>query len=125
MVVDTSAIAAVLYGEPERRAFIEIIEAADSRRMSVASFVEISIAIESRYGSEGIRDLDRFIGKPGIEVGALSAALEKDATGRRSTTATASLTPSLPCRGSRSSAKEIISRKPMLCWQALRVECPR
>jgi len=35
---------------------------------SVASFVEVSIVIESRYGSEGIRDLDVFISRAGIEL---------------------------------------------------------
>ena len=61
MVIDTSAILAILQREPERRQFVEAIEAADSTRMSVATFVECSIVIESRYGVEGLRDLDRFI----------------------------------------------------------------
>src|SRR5260221_2105502 len=68
MVIDTSAILAILQREPERRSFVEAIESADSTRMSVASFVECSIVIESRYGSEGLRDLDRFISRSGIEL---------------------------------------------------------
>jgi len=68
MVIDTSALVAILQAEPERRAFIEAIEDADSRRMSVATFVEISIVLEARYGSEGLHDLDRFITKAGIEL---------------------------------------------------------
>jgi ribonuclease VapC len=68
MVIDTSAILAILQREPERRSFVEAIESADSTRMSVASFVESSIVIESRYGSEGLRDLDRFISRSGIEL---------------------------------------------------------
>jgi ribonuclease VapC len=68
MVIDTSAVLAILQREPERRSFLEAIEAADSTRMSVASFVEISIVIESRYGAEGLRDLDRFISRAGIEL---------------------------------------------------------
>ena len=36
--------------------------------MSVASFVESSIVIESRYGAEGLRDLDRFISRARIEL---------------------------------------------------------
>ena len=46
MVIDTSALVAILQKEPERRMFIEAIEAADPRLMSVATFVEISIVIE-------------------------------------------------------------------------------
>jgi len=68
MVIDTSAVLAIMQREPERRIFLEAIEAADSTRMSVASFVEISIVIESRYGAEGLRDLDRFISRARIEL---------------------------------------------------------
>jgi len=68
MVIDTSALVAILQREIERRKFLEVIEAADSARMSVASFVETSIVIESRHGLEGLRDLDRFISRAGIEL---------------------------------------------------------
>jgi ribonuclease VapC len=67
-VVDTSALLAILQGEPERRSFIEALESADSSRMSVASFVETSIVVECRYGTEGLRDLDRFISRASIEL---------------------------------------------------------
>jgi len=68
MVIDTSAVLVILQGEPERRSFAEIIESADSIRMSVASFVEASMVIESRYGAEGLRDLDRFLSRAGVEL---------------------------------------------------------
>lgn len=68
MVIDTSALVAILQGEPEYRAFIDAIDAADSRRMSVAAFVETSMVIETRYGGEGLRDLDRFIGLASVEL---------------------------------------------------------
>jgi ribonuclease VapC len=68
MVIDTSALLAILQDEPERREFNEAIEAAASRLMSVATFVEVSIVIESRFGAEGHRDLDLFIGRAGIEL---------------------------------------------------------
>jgi len=68
MVIDTSALMAILQDEPERRALNEAIEAADSRAMSVATFVEVSIVIESRYGTDGLRDLDLFLDRAGIEL---------------------------------------------------------
>ena len=68
MVIDTSALLAILQDEPERRRFNESIEAADSRVMSVATFVEISIVLESRHGAEGLRDLDQFVDRAGIEL---------------------------------------------------------
>ena len=66
MVIDTSALVAILQDEPERRAFNEAIEAAESCSLSTASFVETSMIIESRYGPDGTRDLDLFISKADI-----------------------------------------------------------
>lgn len=74
MVIDTSAILAILLDEPERRAFNEAIEAAESRVISAATFVEVSIVIESRYGAEGLRDLDVFLERAGIELVAVEPA---------------------------------------------------
>lgn len=68
MVIDTSAFVAILTGEPERRRFIEAIEAAESRLVSAATFVETSIVIESRYGADGLRDFDLFVAKASVDV---------------------------------------------------------
>ena len=68
MVIDSSALAAILLAEPERRPFIEAIETADARLLPVANWLEISIVIEARYGAEGARDLQRFIEYAGIEI---------------------------------------------------------
>ena len=74
MVIDTSALLAILQDEPERRAFNEAIEAADTRAMSVANFVETSIVIEIRYGADGVRDLDHFLERAAIELVDVTAA---------------------------------------------------
>ncbi len=66
MVVDTSALVAILQNEPERRRFNEAIEAAETRSMSAAAFLESSIILESRVGADGVRDLDLFIAKARI-----------------------------------------------------------
>lgn len=68
MVIDTSAVLAILFGEAEKGRFLEAIEEADSRRMSVANHVECSIVIESRYGADGIHRFDRFVSRAEIEV---------------------------------------------------------
>lgn len=73
MVIDTSALLAILQDEPERRMFNEAIEAAESRLMSAATFVEASIVIESRFGAEGLRDLDLFVERAGIGLAAVDA----------------------------------------------------
>lgn len=71
MVIDTSALLAILLDEPERRSFNEAIAAASSRVMSTATFVEASIVLESRFGAEGVRDLDLFVERAGIELAAV------------------------------------------------------
>lgn len=68
MVIDTSALLAILQDEPERRAFAEAIEAAASSSMSVANLLETSLVIESRYGAEGTRDLDQLVEKARVEL---------------------------------------------------------
>jgi ribonuclease VapC len=68
MVLDTSAILAILQDEPERRRFNEAIEAAETRSLSTASFVECSMILESRYGADGVRDLDLFIAKAQVSL---------------------------------------------------------
>src|SRR6187455_1343382 len=68
MVVDTSALVAILTQEPERRNFINAIEAAETRLMSATTFVELSIVMEARHGAEGVRHVDEFIDRAGIEI---------------------------------------------------------
>ena len=68
MVLDTSAILAILQNEPERRKFNEAIETAETRSLSTASFVECSMIVESRYGTDGVRDLDLFIAKAQVSL---------------------------------------------------------
>jgi ribonuclease VapC len=66
MVIDTSALIAILQDQPERRVLDEALEAAETCAMSTASFLETSMVIESRYGPDGTRDLDLFISKARI-----------------------------------------------------------
>jgi ribonuclease VapC len=73
MVIDTSAIVAILQNEPEQDTFIEAIESADIRLVSAASFLEASIVIFTRYGMDGILDLDLFMAKAGIEISSVDS----------------------------------------------------
>lgn len=68
MVIDSSALVAILRDEPERAIFVDAIESSDARRMSTATFVEISIVIEATRGAEGLRDLDHFLARAGIDL---------------------------------------------------------
>ena len=57
MLIDTSAIIAILNDEPERRSFNEAIEKSDVCLLSTVGFVEASIVMENSRGYEGLRDL--------------------------------------------------------------------
>jgi ribonuclease VapC len=73
VVIDTSALLAILSDEPERRSFNEAIQSAESPAMSATTFVETSIVIEARFGGDGVRDLDHFLGVAGIDIVAVDA----------------------------------------------------
>ena len=68
MILDTSALVAVLYGEPEARDFVERIRAADVCRISVANHVELSMVVESQLGPNGTRQADAFLRRAGVVV---------------------------------------------------------
>ncbi len=68
MVIDSSAILAILQNEPERHAFNVAIAAADQRSLSAASLVELSIVIGTRYGADAQIDLDGFLNTAQIEI---------------------------------------------------------
>lgn len=73
MVIDTSALMAVLRLEPERSAFLEAIEASESRIMSTVTFVEASIVAEGSRGAEGLREMDLFLTTAGIDLVAVDS----------------------------------------------------
>lgn len=66
MIIDSSAIIAILCDEPERKTFIGCITKTSNRGLSVAGFVETSIVLEARYGYDGTRDFDLFLAKAQI-----------------------------------------------------------
>lgn len=74
MIIDTSAILAILKDEPDRRLFTEAIEAAASPRISAATFLEASMVVQSRFGAEGIQRLDMLLETARVEVMAVDPA---------------------------------------------------
>ena len=68
MILDTSALFAILYGEPERARFVERIHSADVCRMSVANHVELSMVVEGQLGSAGARQADAFLRRAGVVI---------------------------------------------------------
>jgi ribonuclease VapC len=68
MVIDTSALVAMLGDEPEAELFEAAIEADRVRLMSTASYVETAIVIESRFGESGGRELDLWIHRAAVDL---------------------------------------------------------
>ena len=68
MVVDTSALVALLLGEPETAEFVATIAAASSRVVSAASFLEAAIVMVARSGPEAKEKLNRLVVDLAIEV---------------------------------------------------------
>ena len=68
MIVDTSAILAILFGESDADRYDNAIARASFRRMSVASYVEAAIVLESRLGLEAGPNLDAYLIEAKIEL---------------------------------------------------------
>jgi len=68
MVIDTSALAAIFFHEPERDAFRNAIVAASSRLISAATVLEAGMVIEGRRGGGAGREFDLFIVRAQIKI---------------------------------------------------------
>jgi len=68
MIVDTSALVAILYREPEASAFAQLIHGADVCRISVASYVELSMVIENQLGPSAMRQAEVFLRRADIVI---------------------------------------------------------
>ena len=66
VIVDSSAVLAVLYREPDAERYETAIAAAPNCRMSVANVLEASIVVEGRGGEAAGHELDVFLDKAGI-----------------------------------------------------------
>ncbi len=68
MGIDTSAVVAILFGEPEAERFAEAIEQDAVRLMSADSALEASRVVESELGEEGGGELDLLLLMAGVEI---------------------------------------------------------
>lgn len=68
MIVDTSAIIAILFRESESTQYEKAILEAQNCRMSVVSYLEASIVLESRNGVAAGHDLDVLLQEADIEL---------------------------------------------------------
>lgn len=68
MVLDSSALVAILLGEPERPGFLRLVDEADMVLLSAASALETAIVIENRRGLVGGNELDLFLQRASVEI---------------------------------------------------------
>lgn len=73
MVIDTSALVAMLNDEPEAERFEAAVEADRTRLMSTASYLESAIVIETRFGEPGGRELDLWLHRAAVDLVAFDA----------------------------------------------------
>jgi ribonuclease VapC len=68
MVIETSALVAMLTDEPEAQRFEAAVAADPVRLMSTASYLEAAIVIEQRFGEPGGRELDLWLHRAGVNL---------------------------------------------------------
>jgi ribonuclease VapC len=68
MVIDTSAVIAVLLGEPETASFVRALAGAPKKLISAFNALESAIVIEAKKGEAGGRELDLLLHRAQIEI---------------------------------------------------------
>lgn len=72
MVIDTSAVVAILFDEEDQGRYIAAIDAATIRLVSAVTRVELSFVIEGRKREAGRERLERFFTMTATEVAAVT-----------------------------------------------------
>ena len=79
MVIDSSAILAILQQEPECVAFARAIADAPRALLSAVNYVECATVIESRFGPKGNSWFDDFLSDGRVEIVSIDVAIAKRA----------------------------------------------
>ncbi len=68
MIIDTSALIAILRNEPDALRFAEAIEAAGERRISAATYVELGAVIDGARDPVASRRVDDLLAAASIDI---------------------------------------------------------
>jgi ribonuclease VapC len=68
VIVDSSAILAILFNEPDAAVYAAAIASAQSCRISAANYVEAAVVTESQSPAAGARQFDTFMRRSGIVI---------------------------------------------------------
>ena len=74
MIIDTSALVAILDQEPEAERIVHTLASAPERTLSAANLVEAGIVMQARRGDDGARDLDLLLAKLRVDIAAVTAS---------------------------------------------------
>ena len=68
MIVDSSAVIAILFDEPDREKITRAIGDDERRFMSAATLLEASIVVEAKRGEHAGRELDLLLHRADVEI---------------------------------------------------------
>ena len=68
MIVDSSAVVAILWNEPDARVFATALDGAPTRRMSAGTYIELGIVIDGRRNVLASRRIDEFLQEAAISI---------------------------------------------------------
>ncbi len=74
MVLDTSALVAILRDEPERETFVRAISSSHDTLISAATLLECSIVLHRKRGDEAVERLDELLQSAGVRCVAVDVA---------------------------------------------------
>jgi ribonuclease VapC len=68
VIVDSSALVAILWNEPDAAAFARAIDAASVRRISAGTYIELGIVVDAKRNPVASRRIDEFISEAAISI---------------------------------------------------------
>jgi len=72
MILDTSALVAILFREPEAERFTRLIHSTQNNRISAGTCLELALVLERQAGIEADRQREMFFRRAGITVEAFT-----------------------------------------------------
>jgi len=80
LIIDPSAIVAIIYGEPENEAFLSLISNSQTCLLSSPGYLELAIVLSTRYGNNGVEKLDLLLQELSISIVSFTSEQAKLAT---------------------------------------------
>lgn len=73
MIIDSSAVLAIAFNEPEAEQFVSAIAESPERSISAVNWLEVMMVVESRHGEESADDVLLILQQLGVEMLAFDA----------------------------------------------------